>query len=60
MSEFVSIVTPNFLSVHYALHFVFTDQSRNSFGIFGEDSFNDDFWLSLDGICNALDNMEAR
>ncbi|CAJ1403332.1 unnamed protein product [Effrenium voratum] len=25
-----------------------------------EDSFNDDFWLSLDGICNALDNMEAR
>jgi len=25
-----------------------------------EDSFNDDFWLSQDGICNALDNMEAR
>ena len=25
-----------------------------------EDSFNDDFWLSLDGICNALDNMEAE
>eukprot|EP00931_Biecheleriopsis_adriatica_P102120 TRINITY_DN77144_c0_g1_i1.p1 TRINITY_DN77144_c0_g1~~TRINITY_DN77144_c0_g1_i1.p1 ORF type:complete len:1235 (-),score=272.66 TRINITY_DN77144_c0_g1_i1:72-3620(-) len=25
-----------------------------------EDSFNDDFWMGLDGICNALDNMEAR
>ena len=25
-----------------------------------KDSFNDDFWLSLDGICNALDNMEAH
>ncbi|CAK9034555.1 unnamed protein product [Durusdinium trenchii] len=25
-----------------------------------EDTFNDDFWLGLDGICNALDNMEAR
>lgn len=25
-----------------------------------EDVFNDDFWGSLDGICNALDNMEAR
>lgn len=25
-----------------------------------EDTFNDDFWMSLDGVCNALDNMEAR
>lgn len=25
-----------------------------------EDHFNDDFWLGLDGVCNALDNMEAR
>eukprot|EP00428_Durinskia_dybowskii_P061198 CAMPEP_0170384462 /NCGR_PEP_ID=MMETSP0117_2-20130122/16010_1 /TAXON_ID=400756 /ORGANISM="Durinskia baltica, Strain CSIRO CS-38" /LENGTH=1179 /DNA_ID=CAMNT_0010640211 /DNA_START=97 /DNA_END=3636 /DNA_ORIENTATION=- len=25
-----------------------------------EDVFNDTFWESLDGICNALDNMEAR
>jgi len=25
-----------------------------------EDHFNDDFWLGLDGTCNALDNMEAR
>eukprot|EP00439_Symbiodinium_sp_Y106_P072284 s504_g13.t1 len=24
------------------------------------DSFNDEFWMSLDGVCNALDNMEAR
>lgn len=25
-----------------------------------EDTFNDAFWQSLDGVCNALDNMEAR
>ncbi len=25
-----------------------------------EDTFNDEFWMSLDGVCNALDNMEAR
>eukprot|EP00595_Chromulina_sp_UTEXLB2642_P001396 CAMPEP_0196764110 /NCGR_PEP_ID=MMETSP1095-20130614/5364_1 /TAXON_ID=96789 ORGANISM="Chromulina nebulosa, Strain UTEXLB2642" /NCGR_SAMPLE_ID=MMETSP1095 /ASSEMBLY_ACC=CAM_ASM_000446 /LENGTH=1138 /DNA_ID=CAMNT_0042118757 /DNA_START=162 /DNA_END=3578 /DNA_ORIENTATION=- len=25
-----------------------------------EDTFNDDFWSNLDGICNALDNIEAR
>jgi len=25
-----------------------------------ENHFNDAFWLSLDGVCNALDNMEAR
>mmetsp|Transcript_49018 Transcript_49018/g.138701 ORF Transcript_49018/g.138701 Transcript_49018/m.138701 type:complete len:1126 (-) Transcript_49018:239-3616(-) len=25
-----------------------------------EDHFNDEFWQSLDGVCNALDNMEAR
>lgn len=25
-----------------------------------EDVFNDDFWMKIDGICNALDNMEAR
>ena len=25
-----------------------------------EDAFNDNFWMSLDGVCNALDNMEAR
>lgn len=25
-----------------------------------EDIFNDGFWLGLDGVCNALDNMEAR
>jgi len=25
-----------------------------------EEHFNDDFWMGLDGVCNALDNMEAR
>jgi len=25
-----------------------------------EEHFNDGFWLEMDGICNALDNMEAR
>eukprot|EP00927_Polykrikos_kofoidii_P038265 TRINITY_DN3258_c1_g2_i1.p1 TRINITY_DN3258_c1_g2~~TRINITY_DN3258_c1_g2_i1.p1 ORF type:complete len:1214 (-),score=274.92 TRINITY_DN3258_c1_g2_i1:140-3322(-) len=25
-----------------------------------EDTFDDGFWLGLDGVCNALDNMEAR
>jgi ubiquitin-activating enzyme E1 len=25
-----------------------------------EEVFNDDFWASLDGVCNALDNMESR
>jgi ubiquitin-activating enzyme E1 len=25
-----------------------------------ESTFNDAFWISLDGVCNALDNMEAR
>eukprot|EP01038_Epipyxis_sp_PR26KG_P012667 gene12667-16982_t len=25
-----------------------------------EDVFDDEFWLGLDGVCNALDNMEAR
>lgn len=25
-----------------------------------EDTFNDAFWMGLDGVCNALDNMEAR
>ena len=25
-----------------------------------EDFFNDEFWMNLDGVCNALDNMEAR
>jgi ubiquitin-activating enzyme E1 len=25
-----------------------------------EDTFDDDFWDGLDGVCNALDNMEAR
>ena len=25
-----------------------------------EDTFNDAFWVGLDGVCNALDNMEAR
>eukprot|EP00599_Poterioochromonas_sp_BG-1_P001083 CAMPEP_0173153034 /NCGR_PEP_ID=MMETSP1105-20130129/12607_1 /TAXON_ID=2985 /ORGANISM="Ochromonas sp., Strain BG-1" /LENGTH=1169 /DNA_ID=CAMNT_0014068867 /DNA_START=356 /DNA_END=3865 /DNA_ORIENTATION=- len=25
-----------------------------------EDVFNDDFWEVLSGVCNALDNMEAR
>ena len=25
-----------------------------------EDHFNDAFWMELDGVCNALDNMEAR
>lgn len=25
-----------------------------------EDTFDDSFWMGLDGICNALDNMEAR
>jgi ubiquitin-activating enzyme E1 len=25
-----------------------------------ETHFNDEFWMGLDGVCNALDNMEAR
>jgi ubiquitin-activating enzyme E1 len=25
-----------------------------------ESTFDDTFWMSLDGVCNALDNMEAR
>jgi ubiquitin-activating enzyme E1 len=25
-----------------------------------EDTFNDEFWTGLNGVCNALDNMEAR
>ncbi len=25
-----------------------------------EETFNDSFWMGLDGVCNALDNMEAR
>lgn len=25
-----------------------------------ENLFNDEFWMGLDGICNALDNIEAR
>jgi len=25
-----------------------------------EHIFHDDFWMELDGVCNALDNMEAR
>jgi ubiquitin-activating enzyme E1 len=25
-----------------------------------EDAFDDNFWIDLDGVCNALDNMEAR
>jgi ubiquitin-activating enzyme E1 len=25
-----------------------------------EETFNDDFWQGLSGVCNALDNMEAR
>jgi ubiquitin-activating enzyme E1 len=25
-----------------------------------EDTFDDPFWMKLDGVCNALDNMEAR
>ena len=25
-----------------------------------ESHFNDAFWAELDGVCNALDNMEAR
>lgn len=25
-----------------------------------EEHFNDEFWMGLDGVCNALDNMEAR
>ena len=29
-------------------------------GTKSEDKFNDDFWMALDGVCNALDNMEAR
>jgi len=29
-------------------------------GAKSEDTFNDDFWMGLDGVCNALDNMEAR
>lgn len=25
-----------------------------------EDTYNDDFWMGLDGVCTALDNVEAR
>lgn len=25
-----------------------------------QDIFDDNFWIGLDGVCNALDNMEAR
>merc|ERR1719181_2751151 len=25
-----------------------------------EDTFDDAFWMGLSGVCNALDNMEAR
>ena len=25
-----------------------------------ENTFNAKFWLALDGVCNALDNVEAR
>ena len=25
-----------------------------------EEFFNDKFWESLDGVCNALDNLKAR
>lgn len=25
-----------------------------------EETFDDNFWLGIDGVCNALDNMEAR
>lgn len=27
---------------------------------FATDVFTDEFWGRLDGVCNALDNMEAR
>ncbi len=29
-------------------------------GAKSEDTFDDAFWEGLDGVCNALDNMEAR
>jgi len=29
-------------------------------GVKTETHFNDAFWSELDGVCNALDNMEAR
>ena len=29
-------------------------------GLSTENIFNDEFWMQLDGVCNALDNMEAR
>eukprot|EP00981_Chlorochromonas_danica_P010908 scaffold3532_cov182-Ochromonas_danica.AAC.11 len=29
-------------------------------GTKSEDTFDDSFWLGLDGVCNALDNMEGR
>lgn len=29
-------------------------------GAKSENLFNDQFWLGLDGVCNALDNIEAR
>ena len=25
-----------------------------------ETQFDDDFWEALDGVCNALDNVQAR
>ena len=39
------------LKVNALEHFV----GRNT-----ENIFDDEFWMQLDGVCNALDNMEAR
>ncbi len=45
-----TVMNPDF-KVESLEHFV---------GVKSEDIFHDAFWLGLDGVCNALDNMEAR
>ena len=32
----------------------------NKVGPDSEDTYDDTFWMSLDGVCTALDNVDAR
>lgn len=45
-------------------HFPTADMNINAvtdkMGPDTEDKYGDAFWLSLDGVCNALDNITAR
>ncbi|XP_019850641.1 PREDICTED: ubiquitin-like modifier-activating enzyme 1 isoform X3 [Amphimedon queenslandica] len=36
------------------------EAQQNRVGVDSEDIYNDDFFESLDGVCNALDNVDAR